>query len=136
MIAPPSIEHVAITVSDLERSVAWYEALFGVAPMFVGPMLADTEHAHDVAVWAVPNLGLHCFRGVGVPPGGFDARRAGLDHLAFRVSDAAELEQWLEHLHDLGVDHAAPLEEAYGVGVAIRDPDGVALELFLPKTFG
>ena len=28
----PAITHVALTVSDLERSAAWYERLLGVAP--------------------------------------------------------------------------------------------------------
>ncbi len=50
MIAAPAIDHVAVSVSDLPRSVAWYTVLFGVGPAFEGPMLSGTEHAHTIAV--------------------------------------------------------------------------------------
>jgi glyoxylase I family protein len=29
----PTITHVALTVSDLKRSVPWYQALFGTEPV-------------------------------------------------------------------------------------------------------
>ncbi len=130
-LAPPAITHIALTVSDLDRSVAWYTALFGEAPIFVGDFLSGTPHEYRAAVWRTPSLGLHCFADADVP-GAFDARRPGLDHVAFHVDDADAIDEWVAHLDALDVAHGEVLTEAYGIGLAFTDPDGIALELFAP----
>ena len=38
----PTITHVALTVSDLERSVPWYEELFGAKPVLDEPFAIRT----------------------------------------------------------------------------------------------
>ena len=52
----PSIAHVAVTVTDLERSTRWYTALFGSEPV----LDEDTGPFHHV-VWLVGSslLGIH-----------------------------------------------------------------------------
>jgi len=54
----PTITHVALTVSDLTRSVPWYEALFGSKPV----LDEDTGPFRHV-VWLVGGtlVGLHQF---------------------------------------------------------------------------
>jgi glyoxylase I family protein len=126
----PAITHVALTVSDLDRSVAWYTALWGAAPIFTGPFLESTPHHYTAAVWVKPNLGLHHF--AEQADGSFSERRAGLDHVAFGCDTVEELHAWVAHLDSLGVPHGEILAEPYGHGLSFRDPDGIALELFVP----
>ena len=50
----PAVTHFAVTVSDLERSIVWYEALFETPAFFVGD-----ETTYRFAVWLEPSLALH-----------------------------------------------------------------------------
>ena len=135
----PSLHHIAITVTDLEASIAWYERVFGVAfrlevphPGGTGKILADDEwnlvfalHRHDA------NDGERCAE-----------TRTGLDHIGLRVPSRADLEAWQGHLDGLEVRRAAmanqpctqsPIEDhAFGSILVFRDPDNVQLELFAP----
>jgi glyoxylase I family protein len=131
MTAPAStpIIHVALTVSDLEASIAWYAELFGTPPAFTGSLLEGTPHHYTLAVWTVPNLGLHHFEQQ--VEGAFSERRPGLDHVAFGCADVDQLEAWAAHLDAIGVAHGAILTEPYGSGLSFRDPDGIALEFFV-----
>jgi hypothetical protein len=42
------------------------------------------------------------------------------------------LEQWKSHIEDLGIAHGGIVEADYGLGLAFRDPDNIALEFFAP----
>lgn len=126
----PSITHVALTVSDLERSVRWYSALFGFDPV----LDEDTGPFRHV-VWALGDtlIGLHEFPD-GLDDVSFDERRPGLDHVSFACSDRAELEQWADRLDEIGIDHGGVKDAPYGSGVSFRDPDNLALEFFAPPS--
>jgi glyoxylase I family protein len=125
-VAPfPSLTHVALTVSDLDRSVVWYEALFGCPPIGI----AD-EATYRYAVWLQPLFGLHEHReGNAGPP--FNERRLGLDHVAFGCESRDELESWRKRLDELGIEHGGIVDAFYGSGLAFRDPDNIQLEFFL-----
>ena len=123
----PAIAHVALTVSDLSRSVPWYQQLIGAAPV----LDEDTGPFRHV-VWSLGStlFGLHQF-----PDGrseSFDERRHGLDHVAFECASRRELEQWDARLNDLGITHGGIVEASYGSGLSFRDPDNIALEFFAP----
>ncbi len=68
----------------------------------------------------------------------FEESRVGLDHLAFRVRDRAELDEWVVHLDRLGVTHTGVMEAHMGDTIVMRDPDNIQLELFVisPKDMG
>jgi catechol-2,3-dioxygenase len=123
----PTITHVALTVSDLSRSVPWYEQLFDAKPV----LDEDTGPFRHV-VWAIGStlVGLHEFPDRQREP--FDERRVGLDHLAFACSNRAELEQWEARMNELGVAHGGIVDANYGSGLSFRDPDNIALEFFAP----
>ena len=136
-VGRPSMHHVALTVTDVDVSVPWYERVFGLAFRMdvpheggVGKLLADDTmqlmivlHRHD------SNDG-----------DTFSETKAGLDHVGFLVQGRAELEAWQAHLDECGVSLVAaadkPLtqsaiaDEAYGSVLVFRDPDNIQLELF------
>jgi glyoxylase I family protein len=129
MTSFPPITHVAVTVSDLTRSEAWYTKLLGAEPV----LDEDTGPFRHI-VYAVGGgtlLGLHGFPDLQTADA-FDERRPGLDHIAFGCADRAELEAWAARLDELGVAHGGVVDAHYGSGLSFRDPDNIALELFCP----
>ena len=125
----PGVTHVALTVTDLERSRPWYEDLIGSPPV----LDEDTGVFHHV-VWLLGGqtlVGIHQFPDVhGSDP--FDERRPGLDHVAFACGSRAELEQWESKLGELGIENGGIVDAPYGSGLSFRDPDNIALEFFAP----
>ena len=124
----PPLGHVALTVTDLAASEAWYTRVLGVQPVLdedTGPF------RHIVYQLGGTLFGLHGFPDL-VSTERFDERRPGLDHVAFGCASRAELEQWAARLDDLGVAHGGVVDAGYGSGLSFRDPDNIALELFAP----
>ena len=131
MPAFPALAHVAVTVTDLERSTRWYSALFG-ADAVLDEDEESGEFHHTVFLLEGGHLfGLHTHPGSD-PGGPFDEHRSGLDHVAFACADRAELESWRDRLDELGIAHGGIKDAHYGSGVSFRDPDNVALEFFAP----
>jgi catechol 2,3-dioxygenase-like lactoylglutathione lyase family enzyme len=124
----PGIAHVALTVTDLEASQAWYTRVFGCEPVLdedTGPF------RHIVYQLGGTLFGLHGFPDLNTAEP-FDERRPGLDHVSFGCASRADLEKWAARLDELGVAHGKIKDAGYGSGLAFRDPDGIALELFAP----
>ena len=126
----PSLSHVAITVTDLNRSTRWYTALFGSEPV----LDEDEESgAFHHTVYALPGghlFGLHTHNATATEK--FDESRTGLDHVSFSCSGRNELQRWADRLDELGIAHVGIKDAHYGSGVSFRDPDGIALEFFAP----
>jgi catechol-2,3-dioxygenase len=128
MTTMPAITHVAVTVSDLDVSVPWYQKVLGLDPVLdedTGPF------RHVVFLLGTTLLGLHGFPDLKTSEA-FDERRPGLDHIAFGCADRAELESWATRLDELGIKHGGVVDAHYGSGLSFRDPDNIALELFAP----
>ena len=124
------IGHVHLTVSDLDRSLAFYRdvlgfeetARYGRDAVFVS---AGGYHHH---------IGLNTWAGRGAPrpaPG-----TTGLYHFAILLPDRAALASAVRRVLDAGI----PLEGAsdHGVSEAIylRDPDGNGIELYWDRPRG
>lgn len=124
----PAITHVAVTVSDIDRSRTWYQKLIGTDPVID----EDTGPFHHV-VWLMGGtlLGIHQHAGktVSQPASEF---LAGIDHVAFACANRAELEEWEKRLNELGVDHGGIVDAPYGSGLSFRDPDNIPFEFFAP----
>jgi catechol-2,3-dioxygenase len=120
------ITHVALTVRDLSVSVPWYRDLVAAEPV----LDEDTGPFRHV-VFAIGDtlLGLHEFP-EGARDEAFDPRRPGLDHVAFQSPDRATLDAWRERCLALGLDTGTVVDAHYGSGLAVKDPDGIALEIF------
>ena len=128
-VSIPSLHHIALTVTDLDASIAWYERVFGIAYQMeepheggVGKLLADPEwrmiivlHRHDANQRER-----------------FAETRTGLDHVGLGVPSRADLEAWQAHLQDLGVVQSPIADTPYGSILVFRDPDNIQLEMFAP----
>ena len=125
----PAVTHVALTVSSLDRSIPWYEALFDAKPV----IHEDTGPFRHV-VWALGGgtlVGLHQFPKLSSTEP-FTEYRLGLDHLAFACASRAELASWEARLNELGIKNGGIVDAPYGSGLSFRDPDNIALEFFSP----
>ena len=128
----PGIAHVAVTVSDLDRSTQWYSRLFGSDPVLDEDEQGGTFHH---TVWALDGgqlFGIHLHTQPAA--GAFDERSVGLDHVSFTCADRGELQKWASRLDELGVENGGVIDAHYGSGLSFRDPDGIALEFFAPPS--
>jgi len=118
------IGHVHLTVSNLDRSLAFYRdvlgfevtARYGTDAVFVS---AGGYHHH---------IGLNTWAGRGAPAPA--AGTTGLYHFAILLADRAALAAAVRRVVDDGI----PLEGASDHGVSeavyLRDPDGNGIELY------
>lgn len=128
--------HVRLTVTDIARSRAFYEAVFGFDVAFEAPPEdADEETKEQLAflfggvIYAFPG-GLLGLRPVAPSADRYDEDRVGLDHLSFAVASHDALGEAVATLDDLGVAHEGIKDIGGGSILEFRDPDGIALELF------
>jgi catechol-2,3-dioxygenase len=127
----PTIAHVTLTVSDLQRSVSWYERIFEIKLV-----LDDDPGPFRRAVWLVGGQTLVGFHQFPDPADAlpFNERRVGLDHLAFACTSRRELEERAVRLDAVGIAHGGVVDAAYGSGLSLRDPDNIALGFFAPSS--
>jgi catechol-2,3-dioxygenase len=130
MTTVSALNHVAVTVRDIDVSGPWYQAVIGAEPLLDEHTAAGFRHL----VWALDNgtlFGIHQHdRAAG--DGGFSEFSVGLDHVGFGCTSRAELQEWKARLDELGIANDGIVDEHYGSGLSFRDPDGIALEFFAP----
>ena len=124
----PAIHHVAVTVTDLEVSEAWYTKVLGVDAGHRRGHRPVPPHRLPVGNTL---LGLHGFPEL-ISKQPFNERRPGLDHISFGCASRDELVEWAARLDELGIAHGEIVDAGYGSGLSFRDPDNIALELFAP----
>jgi glyoxylase I family protein len=143
LLSVGSIHHLRLTVTDVERSKAFYTEVLGFELVMGGPPPSDDEH-YDALVDSLQGGVILAHDGmfIGLRPvdeqragDRFDPFRVGLDHLSFNVPARADLEEAIRRLDERGVEHG-PIRELAPLGisfVAFFDPDGIALELTAPS---
>jgi len=135
MDAPPptltGIVETGLTVTDVERSVAFYTRVFGLKVMFRDFRMAALDVAPGQALLLF--LAGSSEAGSNVPGGhipGFDA--TGRSHFAFSIT-AATLDGWRDRLAAENVDIESTVTWPRGaVSLYFRDPDGNLGELVTP----
>jgi catechol 2,3-dioxygenase-like lactoylglutathione lyase family enzyme len=143
-----ALHHVGFTVSDLERSVAFYSRLLGVEPFlrrvyreeFISEIVGYERTVLDCALFEIPRSGviLELLQYV-APATGFvsiETYNVGNAHLCLVVDD---LDAEYERLLDSGAEFRSPpvdvppeIEEEPargGKALYLRDPDGITVEL-------
>ena len=125
-----SIHHVALTVTDLGASLAWYREVLGFERV---PQL-DYDHPDGggraaVTVQPGSNTVLVLHQHDANEGERFTESRTGLDHVCLRVPDRAALDAWERRLDQLRVDHSPVGEQAGALFLVFRDPDNIQLEL-------
>lgn len=123
------VHHIALTVSDVERSTQWYCDLLGTQVVFhhEDDTVRFNVLLHPGSGWL---LGLRQYSGR--PADQFDEYRVGMDHVAFAVTSAEELQVWEHELAQRGVTFTPTAETPLGSVVVFRDPDHIQLEFWLP----
>lgn len=120
------IGHVALYVSDIERSARFYADVLGFRT-------SDTYGDDMMPGGAVflrcnpDHHGIALFKATEANPAG-----AGLHHLAFEVAELDDVVRAREHLRRLGVPVDFDGRRRAGVQIAVefRDPDGHRLEVY------
>jgi glyoxylase I family protein len=122
--------HIALTVTDLDRSVEWYSDLLGMHVAFEGAdeTVRFKVLAHPDSGWV---LGLRQY--ANQPAESFNEFRTGLDHFAFAVRSAEELRIWESELQARQVTFTPTTETPIGSVIVFRDPDNIQLEFWVPQ---
>jgi catechol 2,3-dioxygenase-like lactoylglutathione lyase family enzyme len=120
------VSHIALTVTDVDKSRDWYVDVLGCQHMM------DTDRGDIKGRLMIHPAGLMIgmTSHAGQESGGFSEKRVGLDHLSFNVASREELGEWEKHLAAKGVTYSEIQDEYYGSVLVFRDPDGIQLEMF------
>ncbi len=131
--------HVRLTVTDIGRSKAFYDNVFGWPAAIDASASVDEPGVRESAesfyggvVYQTPQGTLFGLRPVGRAT--FDSEHTGLDHVSFAVASRADLDSAAEALGTAGIPHGE-VNELTDAGLAIlsfQDPDDINVELTAP----
>jgi catechol 2,3-dioxygenase-like lactoylglutathione lyase family enzyme len=137
VIETTGLHHVRLTVTNLERSRAFYADVLGFQVVAESPgspddpaVRNDPAQLYGGVVFQTNGM-LFGLRPVAAGEDRFDSERVGLDHISFTVASRDALEEAARRLAERGVPHGE-VRDLSGFGIAIlsfSDPDGVHLEL-------
>jgi len=125
--AEARIGHVHLTVSDLDRSLAFYHGLLG---------FDVTQRYGDSAVFLSAggyhhHIALNTWAGKGAPP---PARgTTGLYHLAIVYPSRQDLANAVRALLDAGYPLDGASDHGVSEAIYLRDPDGNGVELYVDR---
>jgi glyoxylase I family protein len=140
-MARGSISHIALTVSDLERSAAFFDKVFEFIGFKRVEVPESIQHAMKTRLksWVGPGYSISIRPSKGEFAHRLHDRTApGLNHMAFIAEDRSDVEKMYELLKQLGATVLdAPAEYPYSPGyfaVYFTDPDGLKFEFaYAPK---
>jgi glyoxylase I family protein len=138
-VAAVDYAHLRLTVTDIARSRAFYDAVFGFDVLVEAPPADADEQTKEQLAFVFGGVIYQFAGGVlglrPVAPAGdrYDEDRVGLDHVSFAVPARSDLDDAVEVLDGLGIAHEEIKDIGSGYILEFRDPDNIALELTAPK---
>jgi catechol 2,3-dioxygenase-like lactoylglutathione lyase family enzyme len=126
MPSAKGFSHITLTVTDSKRSADFYSALFGANVMDA----SDAISPFHICMSDDLLIGFRAHPGAAGDT--FDHNRVGLDHLAFAVENADELNAWADRVTELGAENSGVEEDPAGLHLNVRDPDNIAIEFYVP----
>lgn len=117
MIRTHGLTHISLSVADLDVSLAFYEALFGVREYFRDANTVQVlgPGPHDVLVFELRE----------------NRSRGGIDHFGFRLVDPGDIVAAREAADAIGATVVAQGEHAPGQPyLYLEDPDGHEIEIW------
>lgn len=134
MSLPPlrGIHHLKFPVSDLERSLGFYERALNAR------RIAEWDHVHQdgtryAMILEVPGLGTRLE--LRLDPKAAERQR-GFDPVVIAIQDRNVLQAWADHLDGADIEHSPVLSAIQAWLVVFADPDGRRLRLYTLETHG
>jgi len=126
MALDPAVDigHVHLKVSDIDRSLAFYEGVLGFDVM----LRHGDEAAFISAGGYHHHIGLNTWesKGAGPPP----PHTTGLFHTAIRFPDRKSLAEAVKRVVDAGIPLTGASDHGVSEAIYLRDPDDNGVELY------
>jgi len=119
------IHHVKIPVTELTRSIQWYESVFDLRVVMQFP---DATGELRGVVGEIDGLG-PAVLALRLNPAASAGIR-GFDPIAFAVDGRDDILAWAAHLDALQIEHSPVFEASEGWMLVFADPDGLELHLY------
>lgn len=140
VLATTGTHHIRLTVTDIDRSRAFYRDVLGFEIAAESPgspddpeVRADPFRLYGGCVFQANGM-LLGLRPVARASDRFDSERVGLDHVSFSVDSKDELRRAVVRLDEANIEHGEIIDMP-DLGISILsfdDPDGIHLELTAP----
>ena len=123
------LHHITAICRDLERTIAFYRDLMGMAIVQDGPSDDDpgTRHVWFGAADAAPGTLLSFMQYAEMPDGVVGA--GSTHHFALAVNSPEEQEAWRDYLRGQGVECTEVFDRGAFRSIYVRDPDGHIVEI-------
>jgi glyoxylase I family protein len=120
------INHIALTVRDLDVSERFYCDLLGFM------LILDVGYGR-ICIHRASGFSIALLRPDGADDERFSPLNTGLDHIGLAAESRDELVEWERRLQDAQVAYSPIQDMPLGHHLNFTDPDGIALELQAPN---
>jgi glyoxylase I family protein len=122
------IGHLTLTVTDLDRTSAWYREVLGSNDYLRYRNDAIGGEWHLVTPPDLPGTTVGFVKHDNGDPLPFDEHTVGLDDVAFCAGGRESLDAWRTHLDTKGISYPQTDLQEMSI-LVLRDPDNIQVEL-------
>ncbi|MFD1659481.1 VOC family protein [Streptomyces caeni] len=123
------IHHVKLPVSDVARSLEWYQKVLGIETTME---FKDDDGVLRGLVSKVPGVETTLFALRENPEAA--AGLKDFDPISFGVQTRADVEEWAAYMDKIGIEHPPIVEAAIGYILRLQDPDGRWVHIYSWET--